>query len=531
MGSVQADSRRLAEVAVARLVARKLASKQVLDPRLAACRQSFRAFLPYWHFRNRETGDVQTFADLWDGQDEFARAAEDHKWVYYLKAGKLGFSELECAFDAWSALFVRPNAFVAIFSKEQKAARSLLGYVSFGLSKLPSWMGVTIERDNTDEIELSVAGTFDDIRTIRCFPVTEHTAIDLSLSHAHVDELSQMEHGEALWSSVNTVIAPGGTCHVLTRGRGDMVYSAQLWKEAIAAPEQLKGQHGYLYPLFVPWDRRPLIPERDKARLAESGSYTPLGLSYFLPDTPEEALMGDMESAYIPVEQWDRCHDPAMPPLQMGSREPCVIGIDAASKDDCFAVVVATRHPVRQDIPAIRWVRVWRPQESPTGQVDLEEPDRFVRWLVQGGCVAGHPPSKPLVNAHDMTGAAIEDCQYCVRQEFTVPGLNVLEIAYDPYQMEAMAQDMIRDGIWGLSSFDQGKERWVADAQMFRWAMRIELAHNGSPALREHIHNSRAKLQKDEESKMRIIKAAPAAKVDAAVAASMATKRIMDMLL
>lgn len=531
MPITESDIKALAQVAVLRQKRRELSSLRARreHPELNACRASFKHFLRYWKFKNRETGEVLTFETLWEGQEEFADIVQEHAWVFALKAGKLGFTELECAYDAWAALFKQPNATVALFSKEQKAARSLLRYVQFGLSKLPSWFGISFVVENTEELSFTVHGQPDDVRTIRSFAVTGHAAIDISLTHAHVDELSQMQFAEDLWSSVNTVIAPGGSCHVVTRGAGDGVYSATLWNGAKAAPERLWGSHGYLYPFFVPWDKRPPIPERDKERLAESGSFTPLGLSYFLPSTPEEALQGDGESGYIPVQQWDRCHDPELPPLDMGSREPCVVAIDAATYNDCFAVVVATRHPAHPDKAAIRLVKLWRPSEENTGVIDLNEPDRYVRWLCQGGCPNGHPRSKPMVGARDMLGNPLEDCPSCVEGDWSVPPLNVMEVAYDPYQMDAMAQDMVRDGIWGLDAFDQGTERLIADSNLYKLAMRLEVFHNGSPALREHIGNCKAKLQKDEESRMRIIKKGPAFKVDAAVAASMAVKRILDV--
>jgi phage terminase large subunit-like protein len=53
------------------------------------------------------------------------------------------------------------------------------------------------------------------------------------------------------------------------------------------------------------------------------------------------------------------------------------------------------------------------------------------------------------------------------------------------------------------------------------------VSHNGDPNLREHVLNARAKLQKDEDSKLRMVKKAPNRKIDLAVAASMAIKRIL----
>lgn len=483
----------------------------------------FRDFLRDWRFRNRETGQTMGFDTLWEGQDLFVEHMLAHPWVYALKAGKLGFTELECAWDAYRALSQR-NALVALLSKDQIASRALMGYVAFGVNRLPSEYGVKVVTSNLDGMAFRVNDDPDDVRTIRSFPATSSIAIDLSLTHAHVDELSQVQDGEGLWNSVNTTISPSGTCHVLTRGRGNAVYSATLWTNAKKADAALQGSHGSLFPFFVDWTKRPVTPERDKDRLAESGNYTTTGLSYFLPDSEEDALAGDSEEIYIPPQVWRRCFDESMPELTR--TEPCVIGIDAAVRDDCFAVVVASRHPSNIERPAIRMCRVWRPSHGKP--IDMRQPERFIRWLAEGGCANEHPVSLPLIGDHDLDGTAIEDCPLC-RGGAKVGPYNVLEIAYDPTQLESMIQGFQRDGIWGTSRFDQGKDRLIADAGMRRAAMRQELSHNGDPVLAEHVTKAKAKISADEDRTLRIIKSSPDQKIDAAVAGSMAVHRVMRL--
>ena len=484
----------------------------------------FPEFLHDWRFRNRETGQTMAFDTLWEGQQAFVDLMLGHAWVYALKAGKLGFTELECAWDAYRALSQR-NALVALLSKDQVASRALMGYVTFGITRLPPEYGIRLVTQNLDGIAFRVNDDPDDVRTIRSFPATSSIAIDLSLTHAHVDELSQVQDGEGLWNSVNTTISPSGTCHVLTRGRGEGVYSATLWRNAKLAPEEMRGRHGFLFPFFVDWTKRPLTPERDKSLLAESGNYTSTGLSYFLPDSEEDALAGDSEEIYITPQSWARCYDPNMPELTRV--EPCVIGIDAAVRDDCFAVVVASRHPANIERPAIRLVRTWRPSRG--HPIDMRQPERFIRWLAEGGCANEHPRSMPLIGDHELDGSPIEDCLLCVNHQHDVGPYNVLEIAYDPTQLEGMIQGFQRDGIWGTSRFDQGKDRLIADAGMRRLAMRVELAHNGDPVLAEHVTKAKAKVSPDEDRTLRIIKSAPDQKIDAAVAASMAVARAMKL--
>ena len=110
-----------------------------------------------------------------------------------------------------------------------------------------------------------------------------------------------------------------------------------------------------------------------------------------------------------------------------------------------------------------------------------------------------------------------------------MPKHHVVLVTYDPYQMESIAQ-RLRGLVWE-EPFPQGREREIADSRMHKLALRGQLSHPGFPEIREHILNARAKLSKDEDSRMRMIKRTPSRKIDLAVAASMAIDRCMYLLL
>jgi hypothetical protein len=191
------------------------------------CAKSFPFFLTFYHLKNRETGAVVSFrppgtacpsgdpscicsgVGLWQGQAELVEVLRRNEWVFALKAGKLGFTELECAYDAWALLFRRPNARVHLFSKDDSASRSLLRYVKFGLRKMPAAWGISF---------LAIAGGQtlkslivrskwmepEDQREIISYPATGNVAIDQTAAHSHVDELSHMANAEGLWNSGRT---------------------------------------------------------------------------------------------------------------------------------------------------------------------------------------------------------------------------------------------------------------------------------------------------------------------------------------
>lgn len=178
-----------------------------------------------------------------------------------------------------------------------------------------------------------------------------------------------------------------------------------------------------------------------------------------------------------------------------------------------FAIVAVSRHPTRPLDAAIRACKVWDPKQT-GGAVDFDEVERFLCFLREGGCTHGHPPSMPLPG-----------CQPCAAGQFTQPGFNVVCVVYDPYQTHQMMQ-RLRRIVW-CDEFPQGREREIADSQMHKLALRNQLTHHGDHRLRQHVLNARAKLSKDEDSRMRMIKRSPSRKIDLAVAASMAIDRCL----
>jgi len=471
---------------------------------LARVRASFFEFLHFWRFKNRETGAILAMNELWQGQQRFAELMMEEPRILALKAGKLGFTELECAYDAWIALFSQPNARVHLFSLNADSARDLLRYVDFGITHLPWFMQLPVLSRTEDTLRLR-AGP-DDVRTIVSYAASPHAAIDQSATHSHVDELARMLHGQQTWQSVQSTIAPGGTCHIVTRGAGDANFVANLWEQATDGT-------AYLKPFFAAYTER---PGRDAVwREREAASMNQQGLLFFAPETPDDALAGDETAEFVSAASWDRCFDPGLPKLD--HETSVVLGLDAAVVGDTFAIVAVSRHPNDHDRPAIRAIKIWDPRSSPGGRVDFLEVEEWIETICTGRCDNGHTGASP--------DAA---CPLCRLRQWKGK-YNVVQIVYDPYQMEATAQRIRRKGYAWVSPCDQSSERLIADSDFHKFIITGLLAHTGHATLREHVMNVRAKLQKDEDSKLRMIKKAPNRKIDAAVAAAMAIKRIMHL--
>jgi hypothetical protein len=193
----------------------------------------------------------------------------------------------------------------------------------------------------------------------------------------------------------------------------------------------------------------------------------------------------EAEEAFIPsMILWDVLQED-LPPLDR--RTPMCLALDAGVSNDTFAMVGVTRHPDRdrRDDIAVRLVQVWKPE----GKVlDFNAIEREINEVVD---------------------------RY-----------NVIEIAYDPYQLHQMSQ-RLGQRVW-TNEFKQSSARAIADKNLRDLIIGKRLAHNGDATLRSHVANAKARFDANGD-KLRIVKANPKEKIDACVALSMASMRCIDL--
>lgn len=204
------------------------------------------------------------------------------------------------------------------------------------------------------------------------------------------------------------------------------------------------------------------------------------------------------ESSFVPIQWWDDCAEnlPAIENAETGkvSMVPLILGLDAATRHDCFAVLAVTRHPDPErwntDI-AVRAVRIWTPPKD--GEINYEEVEQWLRQL----------------------------CSV----------FNVKHIAYDEYQLVEMMQRFAREQVAWVEAFSQQQERRKADRRLYDLIAQRRVAWDprmpGADELRQHIINANVKLQKDEDSTMKIIKKKSGKPIDAVVALSMAATKCL----
>ncbi len=183
--------------------------------------------------------------------------------------------------------------------------------------------------------------------------------------------------------------------------------------------------------------------------------------------------------AFLPIAWWDACK--VVGNMSPYDRRGVIVSLDAASKDDCFAVVAVSK--TREGKPQVRYCKAWYPPKG--GQINFEEIETEVKQLFKD--------------------------------------FNVIEVTYDETQMVSMAQRLGGLAYWRV--FPQGKERLIADKRLYDMIRDRQIEHSGEPDLRQHILDAN---RKPDDDKLRIIKAPRVgAKIDAVVALSMAVDRAM----
>ncbi|KKK88056.1 hypothetical protein LCGC14_2747000, partial [marine sediment metagenome] len=239
---------------------------------------------------------------------------------------------------------------------------------------------------------------------------------------------------------------------------------------------------------------------------------------------------------FVPLNLWDACKDPwneetktGVAPLLPGDQTPLVIGVDAGTWNDSFAIAAVSRNRQNVKDVDVRAVREWKP--PPGGAIDYSEPEGFLRAICEGGCALGHPQYAPFKMDEEGAAAARKPVCPACRDGVLIPPFRVVCIVFDSHQLVSIMQGMVRDGVAWCLDFDQGELRLKADRTLYLMIVRGELHHDGNEALRQNVQNARAKLQKTEESTMRIEKRAPDRKVDILVALSMATYQCRELLL
>lgn len=256
------------------------------------CTRSFRYFLDFWHFLDQDSGQDRILGEvLWPAQEEFVTTAQEHNWVFFLKARQLGETTIACAFDGWVARFRDNNGRVHVFSKRDEEAVELLDRVKYGLTHLPEWMQLDVKRDTTHEFVLDAdhrnreTGEFvSDRRMVKAYPADKNPARGATCTHAHLDEWTFMGDPRRVWQAVESNSA--GSVHFVTTSEGPTNYTSHFWRKCMAG-DVVDRQLNPVYPCFISALMR---PDRDPAYVAKKKLEDPMAGAWEYALTWEEAL-------------------------------------------------------------------------------------------------------------------------------------------------------------------------------------------------------------------------------------------------
>lgn len=194
-------------------------------------------------------------------------------------------------------------------------------------------------------------------------------------------------------------------------------------------------------------------------------------------------------SQFVPIEWWKACQE-VLPPIK--SNERVVLGADASVDHDGTALVAVTLHPNNPNKLAVRGVHLWKPSR-------------------------GHPIDYTQTIEPEIR-------RYCAQYD-------VVQLAYDPYQLHDMCTRLKRDFVVWAKPFGQMGQRLEAD-KAFQDLIRDRLlSHDGDPIMETAIQNCAAKKTPNDNSKLRIVKKSQDALIDPAVAASMACHACKELIL
>lgn len=195
----------------------------------------------------------------------------------------------------------------------------------------------------------------------------------------------------------------------------------------------------------------------------------------------------DATTQFVPVEWWHSCKSE----YTTNKNDTFIMGIDAATTSDCFAIVLVSRH---DDTVQVHYTRKWQPMRgekllfsNPLDPLDTAYPEGEIRRLING--------------------------------------YNVIELAYDEYQLHDLMTRIRNTEFANCRSFPQGVDRLVADKRLYDLIRNRHIVHHGEADLLEHMSNAAAEINKQENT-LRIVKGSDALKkIDLCIALSMASHR------
>ena len=266
--------------------------------------------------------------------------------------------------------------------------------------------------------------------------------------------------------------------------QGRLLWPDKLYPVTDGEPSPLELYVNEEAGMLCLWNTQPRCPWQDKSYYASEAKILPP--NQFL--RMHRNQWTSSTETFVDMTWWDACArtDEEWPKYDL-KRTPMVIAMDAGVSDDNFGMSLQFRHPTIGTDVCIEKIHKWSPKN---GKIDFQGTD-------------DNPgPEKVL------------------RQ--WIKDYNVVQVAFDAYQLWDMSNRLKQEGLTWFKSFNQGNDRLLADSQIRNLIRDRRLWHRGEKDLREHVQNADAKID-SEDHKIRIVKRAEKLKIDLLVTVSMGT--------
>jgi phage terminase large subunit-like protein len=213
------------------------------------------------------------------------------------------------------------------------------------------------------------------------------------------------ERSRRLWDEMIPVPTRTISCRLVVsyagfEGESELLH--ELHKRGMAQPEvapSLRAGDGML----MAWHHEPIAPWQSEAWLAEMRRS--LRPNQFLRMIENRFVTS--EESFVELGWWDACVDPQSKPLVVDRELQIFVGIDASLKRDSTAIVATAWDRKLQRVRLVQH-RIFQP--TPDDPIDFE--------------------------------AAVEETILALSRRF-----QICKVWYDPYQMQASAQRLLKDGI------------------------------------------------------------------------------------
>lgn len=273
---------------------------------------------------------------------------------------------------------------------------------------------------------------------------------------------------------------------------------------------------GQLAQTRMPWQisSRGQAYYREQRETEREESYQRLHLNYWV----------SRVQTFIHPAQWAACKSGLPEDLPGGSLPknwPIVIAVDGSINSDCTAAIGVAREPYKDDKgrwkakdDEVRLVfsRIWEPPRH--GVINLLDVEYWLRAMCGGIKTIPEdmrPPYEVYARNHP----------------------NVVEVAYDQFQLHQMMTSISMDMVVWCKVFGQASPREIADKALYDLIMTKKIHHldEYSP---EYMANAAAyeiPATNKNPNRLRIVKKHPDAKVDPVVCTSMAAFESLRLLL